>query len=293
MHDSTAPKPAKLPFFLADLVLLGAAWFVYSQSAKPLTAPTLGILVACVALGATFGILPFMLEFRALVKWAESDSLQSVVGQIQQLEMAAAQISGATAQWQGVQEAATSTAATARGIAEAMAAEVKGFASFMEKARESEKATLQLEVQKLRRAETDWLQVLIHVLDHTYALYKAAERSSQRSVADQISAFQNACRDAARRVGLTPFVPAVSEAFDSSRHQLLDANGKVPEGASVADTIATGFTYQGRIIRPALVQLQTGTAIDKENSESLPTPSAEGQQPALPLEPNSGAGDPA
>ena len=280
MRDLTAPKPAKLPFFVADLVLLGAAYFVYMQSEKPLGPAALGLMVACVAAAAFFGVFPWVLEFRALLKWAESESLQSVVNQINQLETVAEQISGATARWQGVQEAATTTAVNARNIAETMATEVKGFTKFMEKAQESERATLQLEVQKLRRAEADWLQVLIHFLDHTFALHKAASRSPHRGVADQVTAFQNACRDIARRVGLTPFAVAASEPFNAERHQVLEEVGKVPEGAVVADTIATGYTYQGRIIRPALVQIQT------ESTGTATVPNTT-NHPESPVDPNS------
>jgi molecular chaperone GrpE (heat shock protein) len=288
MRDSTAPKPAKLPFFLADLVLLGAAYFVYMQSEKPLNTAALGLMVACVAAAAFFGVFPFILEFRALLKLAESESLQSVVGQVNKLDTIATQISGATARWQGVQESATSTAANARSIAETMAAEVKGFTKFMEKAQESERATLQLEVQKLRRAEADWLQVLIHFLDHTYALHKAAARSTHRGVADQVSAFQNACRDIARRVGLTPFTADPSEPFNAERHQVLEESGKVPEGAMVADTIATGYTYQGRVVRPALVQLQTAVAATAALPDAPATTTKPQDHPELSLDPNSG-----
>ena len=288
MRDSTAPKPAKLPFFVADLVLLGAAYFVYMQSEKPLNPAALGLMVACVAAAAFFGVFPWVLEFRALLKWAESESLQSVVGQIDQLETVVEQISGATAQWQGVQEAATTTAANARNIAESMATEIKGFTKFMEKAQESERATLQLEVQKLRRAEGEWLQVLIHFLDHTFALHKAASRSTHRAVADQVTAFQNACRDIARRVGLTPFAAVASEPFNAERHQVLEETGTVPAGAVVADTLATGYTYQGRIIRPALVQLQTESTEPATSADSPATALNPADHRELPLDPSSG-----
>jgi molecular chaperone GrpE (heat shock protein) len=284
MRESTAPKPAKLPFFIADLALLGAAYFVYSQSNQPLGVPALGMVIACVALAAYFGILPFLMEFRALMRWSESESLQSAVNQIQNLEAVASQISAATAQWQSLQEAASGTAKTARSIADSMAEEVKGFAQFMEKAQSSEKATLQLEVQKLRRAEGEWLQVLIHFLDHTYALHQAASRSTQKGVADQISAFQTACREIGRRVGLAPFVPAPSEPFNRERHQILDDKGQVPEGAVVADTLATGFTYQGRIVRPALVQLQQTTVASNPVEASAQAPQSDPGQVELSLD---------
>jgi molecular chaperone GrpE (heat shock protein) len=111
---------------------------------------------------------------------------------------------------------------------------------------------------QLPRAEGDWLQVLVRLLDHVYALHQAALRSRQPSLIDQLAQFQNACRDTARRVGLTPFVAAPAEPFDQQRHQLMDADAKPEAGAVVEETLATGYTFQGQLVRPALVRLSNG-----------------------------------
>ena len=92
----------------------------------------------------------------------------------------------------------------------------------MQRANDSERATLRLEVEKLRRAEADWLQVLVRMLDHVYALHQGALRSGQPMLIEQVGNFQNACRDAARRVGLTPFTANEAEPFDAQRHQLIE-----------------------------------------------------------------------
>jgi len=42
---------------------------------------------------------------------------------------------------------------------------------------DSEKTTLRLEVEKLRRGELEWLQALVHILDHVFALHTAAMHS--------------------------------------------------------------------------------------------------------------------
>src|SRR5204862_3437316 len=105
---------------------------------------------------------------------------------------------------------------------------------------------LRLEVEKLRRAEQDWVQVLVRMLDHIYALHQGALRSSHPNVASQVGSFQNACRDVARRVGLSSFTAQESEPFDSQRHQLIDDKVKPPADALVAETLATGFTFQGK-----------------------------------------------
>ena len=59
---------------------------------------------ACVALGAVLGVLPFILDYRAMVKVIEANALGAVAEKIQNLEKLAAQISAATNQWANVQE---------------------------------------------------------------------------------------------------------------------------------------------------------------------------------------------
>ena len=121
---------------------------------------------------------------------------------------------------------------------------------------DNEKAALRLEVEKLHRGEVEWLQVLVRILDHVFALNAAAARSGQPRLAEQITQFQNACRDAARRIGLMPFAAAPDEPFDAERHQAVDMESEPPAEAVVAETVGAGFTFQGRLLRPALVRLR-------------------------------------
>jgi molecular chaperone GrpE (heat shock protein) len=256
MHDLTNPRLPKWPFCLGDTLLLVLAFFIQHQSDRPMTTWQISLMVLCVALGAVLIILPFVLEYRVVARLAEASGLATVVAQIQNLEQLAAQITSATARWQTVQEAADQTSAGAREIVTRLGSEVAAFGQFLERANETEKATLRLEVDKLRRAEGEWLQVLVRILDHVYAVHQGALRSGQPSLIDQLGHFQNACRDVARRVGLTPFIAGDAEPFDGQRHQLMDADGKAPEGALVESTIAAGYTFQGRMLRPALVRLR-------------------------------------
>src|SRR5205814_7771962 len=115
----------------------------------------------------------------------------------------AGEISAATSQWQSIQEQAQKTAAGSEALVARMGSEVKAFCEFLERANDTEKSNLRLEVEKLRRAETEWLQVLVRVMDHAYALQQGALRSGQARVIEQVGSFHNACCDTARRVGLT------------------------------------------------------------------------------------------
>ncbi|MBI3850606.1 MAG: nucleotide exchange factor GrpE [Verrucomicrobia bacterium] len=256
MNKSVGLNLVKRPFYLGDAMLVAVAYLVYYQSKSPMGSLEILFCVVAVGLGAALGVTPFLLEYRAAVKLAEANGLATTVAQLQNLDRVASHISGATAQWQRVQEESSKTVCAAKEIADRMTAEAHAFTDFMQKFNSSEKATLRLEIEKLRRAENDWLQVLMRILDHVYALHQAALRSGQPSLVEQLGHFQNACYDVSRRIGLIPFVAATGQPFDPKQHRLVEEQGKVPPDACVSESIATGYNYQGQLIRLALVSLQ-------------------------------------
>jgi len=239
--------------------MVGLGYLIFAQSKLPMTGWEMTACALCVGVGAACGVWPFLLEYRVFTKLLVAERLTNVTGEIQKLEQFASQIGHATERWQHVQDAADQTARSAREIADRMAAELKEFGEFMQRANEGERSTLRLEVDKLRRSETEWLQVVVRMLDHVYALHQAGLRSGQPSLIEQLRFFQNSCREAARRVGLSAFGPEPAEPFDPQRHQVVEGAAK-PEGPAVIDeTIGTGYTFQGRLLRPAIVRVRNGT----------------------------------
>ncbi|MGA2658162.1 MAG: nucleotide exchange factor GrpE [Verrucomicrobiota bacterium] len=277
MRDPIPPRVPKWPFFSGDALLLGAAYFIYARSELPMSSGQMALAALCVAAGALFGVVPFLLEYRVMARVVEAAGLTTVISQVQKLDDLAAEIRSATGQWQAVQEQADKTVAAAESIAQRMTTEVKSFAEFMQRVNDTEKANLRLEAEKLRRGEGEWLAILVRVLDHVYALHQAGLRSRQPSLVEQLTHFQNACLDAARRVGLAPFSPEPDEPFDTQRHQAADGDGKAPEGALVSQTLATGYTFQGRFLRPALVRLR-GNEISPQSTADSPQSTVESPQ---------------
>lgn len=273
MNDSKHWTVPKWPFLLGDAALLAVAFFFIQHAPHPVGRWEIVTAAACVALGSLLGALPFILDYRAIVKVIEAGALGSIAEKIQNLEKLAAQISGATNEWLNVQTQAEKISNGAQEISDKMAGEIRQFSEFMQKMNDSEKAALRLEVDKMRRGEAEWLQVLVRILDHIYALHAAAARSSQPKFAGQIAQFQNACRDAARRIGLAPFVAEPDEPFNAERHQVMGDGKNAPAGAVVAETIGPGFTFQGRLLRPALVRL-CGTNPDAEPAAAEPAPAS-------------------
>jgi molecular chaperone GrpE (heat shock protein) len=268
MRDPIVLRLSKWPFVIGDGLMVGLGYLLFAQSKLPLGHWEMMACVLCFALGAACGVWPFVLEYRVFTKLLVADRLAGVAGEIRKLEQVAGQIGHATGQWQSVQESAEKTARSAKDIADRMAAELKDFGEFMRLANEGERATLRLEVDKLRRAETDWLQALVRVLDHVNALHQAGVRSGQPSLIEQLGLFQNSCREAARRVGLNPFMAAPGEPFDEKRHQVADGAAKPAQGAVIEETIGAGYTYQGRLLRPAVVRVRDAGAAAPRRTDS-------------------------
>ena len=261
-NDVTNWKVPKWPFFVADALLMSFAYYFIMRS--PLPIHHWEIAAGCVALGALLGVLPFYLDYRAMGKAVEINALGTVAEKIQDLEKLSAQIGSATNHWAVIQETVQTesgkTAAIAKDIADKMTEEVRRFSEFMQKMNDNEKSTLRLEVEKLRRSEGEWLQMLVRVLDHVFALHTGAVRTGDQRFIEPITNFQNACRETVRRLGLTPIVAGPDEPFDAERHQAAGKPEEIPTGAVVTETIGSGYTFQGKLLRPALVRVKAAGA---------------------------------
>lgn len=262
MSEKTAASPPVLPFIIADVLFLVMAGALLAYSHRPLLWWEAGLIVACGAAAAWCLITPFLRRddhqesaARMSQGLAQATRLADLAGELQKLEQLAAHIHSATGQWKAFEVKTADSLEAARQLSETFTGETRAFAEALLKSNDNEKTHLRVEVDKLRRAEGEWLQTLIRVLDHVFALSQAAQRTGQRSLIEQIALFQESCREAARRVGLVPVAPRLGEAYDPRAHQLLD-NVEPPAGALVGAIVATGFTYQGQPIRRAFVGVQ-------------------------------------
>lgn len=256
MTEHVPMRLVKWPFFLADLLLLGLAGIIIQQSGHPMQMWQALVCLAAVSLGGILAVTPYLREFRASVEITEANAVSTAVAELKNLEQVKRQIAQATSQWGVVQDQCSKTVQTATSLVDRMRAEAEQFCAFFEKMNQSEKAHLRLEVDKLKRSEGEWLQVTVRILDHIYALHQAAARSGQPALMSQLNQFQSACREAARRVGLIPFTAPRDAAFDPKVHQSMDAQGETDAHSQVAETLASGYTYQSQLIRKALVSLR-------------------------------------
>ncbi len=254
MTDAESNLPL-WPFLAADALLVTTGGLILYLGHRPLLWWEACLIIVCVAAAAGSFIFPFVRRNSDEQTLAQTRLLAEATSQLQKIDQVAAQITGATNQWREYQEQASETASAAKGVAESMSAEARSFTEFLQKANDTERTHLRLEVEKLRRAEAEWLQIVVHILDHVFAVSRAAHRSGQPALAEQMSQFQNSCRDAARRIGLVATLGKPGDPFDPNLHKLPE-NASPNGNAIIAETIATGYTFQGQIIRRPLVELK-------------------------------------
>ncbi len=250
------------PFVILDLLFLGMAVVIYRNAHRPFESIDAGLVITCVV-GAAFCIaLPFLRRNADENAMAQAELVANAVAEIKKIETVAQQINSATTQWQGVQEQATKTVDSAREVADSMASEAKSFVEFLKKANESEKSHLRVEVDKLRRSEGQWIEVMVRLMDNVHALNVAALQSGKASLIGQIGQFYNACCDTARRVGLVPVVVEPGAAYDDQAQVLFEGE-KATAGAKVGVTVACGYSFQGQVIRKPMVTLLAEKVVKK------------------------------
>ncbi|MGV3774806.1 MAG: nucleotide exchange factor GrpE [Verrucomicrobiales bacterium] len=256
MSERTTTRIPKLPFYGADLIVSAIACYVLYRLGSidgTYEAIIAAVCLAAAAWGAWLSILPWLTEFRAATKASEADHLVSVFDKLKNLDQVALQIQSANSNWEQAQASSAATVKMARDISEKMRAESEDFMKFFQNTNDQEKKHLRLELDKMKRAENDWLQVNVRILDHVFALHQAGLRTGQENLINQLTQFQFTCRDISRRVGLTAFAPNPGEPFDERAHQHAEPNVTPAPGTPIAVTAAPGYTFQGQLLRRALV----------------------------------------
>lgn len=257
-RDMSTQKAPSLPlyaFLASDVVFVVAAWWIATRSPQPLDLAHVFAVLASLACGAVCGILPFMRQYQAQLEMNETDKLASTVAQIRELAKIGRVVREAADQWHHAQEASSETVKAARGVFDKMAEETRSFHEFLENAHKTEINNLRLQVEKLRKTDQEWMQITVNILDHVFALYDAGQKSEHAGVARQLAQFRAACYDIVRRNGLIPFEAEPGEPYDSRKCQLKDTNFQPQPHATVDRTLATGYTFQGQLLRKALVEI--------------------------------------
>ena len=250
---STTSSVNKMPFYVADAVLILASICILAFAQHPLSGSACWALAIILGCGAWIAILPWFQENKNNAALSQLDGLRSVSECIQQMNTFSAGMNSAIASLANVQKMTEASARAASDAENKIVAHSQDFAERISKAVSYEKSSFQIEIDKLHRIENDWLSTGIGIMDHVLALTNAGIHSGKPEIVEQMRRFRGACLEFAARAGLQPFLPAPTDTYDPEKH-VLPPNTPTPDPSTkISRVIAPGFNYQGQLVRKAMV----------------------------------------
>ncbi|NCC60378.1 MAG: nucleotide exchange factor GrpE [Verrucomicrobiae bacterium] len=243
----------KAPFVVTDLVLILTAIGILTFTQHPLSGSAVWTITLLVFSGAWIAVTPWIMEQRSKTKLAELEGLKGVEESIQKMNSFSDGVNSALLSLSNVQEIAQASAKRAAEAEEKIAQYGLDFEERFSKAANYEKSALQLEIDKLKRIEKDWVSSASGMLDHILALASAGIHSGKPEIAEQMKRFRAACLDIASHAGIQPYMPAPTDLYDPEKHAV-PPNAPTPAAeAKIARVLAPGFIYQGVLIRKAMI----------------------------------------
>lgn len=249
------PSLNPLPFLIVDFTLLATALLLVNASARPLSLGSAALVTICVGAGGLIALYPYAQGFRARQRLQEIDNVGDTLDRLDSLNTIVERVERVGAQWRNAQETNEAVSKQCNDAAALLFEESKTIREFAQKQNDQQKANLRLEIQKLRQGEAEWIQAATLMLDHTAALHGAISDSGDETAIRRLDKFQNSAHEIMRRVGLVGFAPRPGAPFDPDANKVADRADTPPDGSRIKAVVAMGIRYQGRVLRPALVQV--------------------------------------
>lgn len=138
--------------------------------------------------------------------------------------------------------------------------------------------------QDVRRVEPI-LRALIHIRDDCQTVVVRANNEEQLPTRDEvvrsIDVLRMQIEEVLYREGVDAFVPVVGESFDAKRHQIVAvaSTTDAEHDKTITSVRQPGFTHDGRILRPALVDVAKWDQQQLTESDSNRTATPSDQPP--------------
>jgi len=194
MNLEPAPRLPKLPFFIADAIILGAAVLLAKLSSQPLDSFTIGIIAVLVIIGAGLAVAPFIAAHLSDENEQLDRERQRVNDQVSRLHAATESLSRAAAQIKAVEEAVHKAARDAETLPYRMQEKLAEFNEALASKEDSDREALETELDELRATNSDQLKAVADKIAKAAADWTALEIATRK----QLATAQTAATDAAK-----------------------------------------------------------------------------------------------
>lgn len=235
MNLEPAPRLPKLPFFVADAVLLAAAAALAKFSAQPLDTTIIVLIAVLVVVGAGLIVAPFIIAYAADNAEALQRERERVNDQVARIHAATESLARAAAQIKAVEEAVHKAARDAETLPYRMQEKLAEFNETLAAKEDSDREALETELEELRAANTDQLKHTAEKISKAAADWAALETATRKQLTAAEAALaklQDGSTDAAAQ-----FQAKVSTAIKDLESKIVDlkqAAASVPTTITVA-----------------------------------------------------------
>lgn len=178
-----APRLPKLPFLVGDVALLLTALLIAEFHPHPSAMLPLLLIVGCVVLGAVLAVIPFLTDYARQQDEAARDLRHSLDAQLQRFQTAAAQLDGAVAHLNKLEETALKNLQVAERLPHKLQEKIAEFKQQLDQAGDGEKEALVQELTALRSSENERLETVAAKIHQTVADATALETALRKHLA--------------------------------------------------------------------------------------------------------------
>jgi len=270
-HSPPNPPLPKWIFFLTDAVLLGAAWYIASRSAGPLSSTAVFSIVACVIAGAIIGTIPLVIHYEREKNETLDDRQRALEALARTVATSAEQISIAAQGLHEIAELAQRNLRNAEQLPGALEAKISEFQALLANAQADEREELKKELAQLRASESDRLEAIADKVDHAAAELTKLEAAAQKHLAAAQAALARAPE------ALTAATTAALAEIDA-KFAARAAATPVPEPAPAAEEPAVDPAHARKIepVAPDSATPFAGNIVSSETpaADESPAPAA-------------------
>jgi len=242
MNLEPAPRLPKWIFFAIDAGLLTAAFIiVYFNDKNPYAPLPFISAVACVALAAIIGVIPFLVDYAADSAEYVQQERERTSEQVQRLHAASESLARAAAQIKAVEEAVHKTAHAAENLPYRMQEKLAEFNAALAEKEESDHESLEAELAELRAVNSDQLKSVAEKIHQTATELTGLEAASRKHLAAAeatATKVQHAANDAAGKfeARLAAALATLDANFSRLHSQEVSSPAVTPVPAVVAPT---------------------------------------------------------
>lgn len=288
-----APKLSPWPFLLADVLLLGAAYYVAAQHPGALTGTPLIVAGSLVFTGAVITVIPFLVNHARRQELALAERQREIAALAQSTSASAEQLSIAVASLHGIAESASRAAKLAEQLPLRLQEKIHEFKEQLNEVSLTENEALSQEVNTLRAAETERIESVlttVRKLSSEFARLEAASRSNVTELGETLAKFTTSAEQAAAeattslaalRAGAEKSLAAAHATSmrsieDTLSRALAEIDAKLAtlSGHLTAKVESAAEALDGRIAAlHAATQASGQAAVEPQRSQPAPAPS--------------------